>query len=354
MTKPNADSARPEERSDDPAVKGDTAGFAGRGERSRDLPPGRAAGPTKTIKKLKDLRPGHVLASGTPVCAGCGGLEAINQAYDILGNNTVFVNAAGCMTLLATYPHTPFRGSWLYTAMASAPAGAQGVRDALDVLKKKGRIAEDEDLDVVVLTGDGSAYGMGLSATSGAIERGLDFIYLCYDNEGYGNTGHQYSGATPHAARTATSRGPHGFAGYKKDLFSIWAAHHPAYVATVAAAAPLDLAKKFQRARELSGPRLIIALAPCPTGWGFDPQRSMEIGKLAIDTGVFPLKESVDGRVVHTQVPKQRLPAERYLETQERFAHLFEPERDEAALTEIQAQVDAYWKDAEPAKESQP
>ncbi|MCU0970598.1 MAG: thiamine pyrophosphate-dependent enzyme, partial [Gammaproteobacteria bacterium] len=101
------------------------------------------------------------------------------------------------MTLLAAYPFTPFRGSWLYTSMASAPAGAQGVRDALDILAAKGRMRPEEDLEVVVLTGDGAAYGMGLSATSGAIERGLDFIYLCYDNEGYGNTGQQYSGATP-------------------------------------------------------------------------------------------------------------------------------------------------------------
>jgi pyruvate ferredoxin oxidoreductase beta subunit len=119
---------------------------------------------------------------------------------------SVFVNAAGCMTLLSVYPFTPFRGSWLYTAMASAPAGAQGVRDALDILIEQGRMPPEEDLQVV-LTGDGSAYGMGLSATSAAIERGLDFLYIVYDNEGYGNTGQQTSAATPHGARTSTCRG---------------------------------------------------------------------------------------------------------------------------------------------------
>jgi pyruvate ferredoxin oxidoreductase beta subunit len=291
----------------------------------------------------KTLPSTHLLGTGTPMCAGCGGLEAIHEIYDILGAKTVFLNAAGCMTLLAVYPFTPFRGSWLYTAMASAPAGAQGVRDALDILLKKGHLGLEEDLEVVVLTGDGAAYGMGLSATSSAIERGLNFIYICYDNEGYGNTGQQYSEATPHAARTATSRGVRGFPGYKKDLFAIWAAHRPAYVATVVGAEPMDLAPKIEKAKNLQGPRLIITLAPCPTGWDFDPQESVEIGKLAVKTGVWPLKEYIDGRVMHTRIPKSRLPVEEYLKKQGRFAHLFHPERKDALIQEIQANVDRYW-----------
>ena len=187
----------------------------------------------KTYKRIKDLPTSRLLGTGTPMCAGCGGLAALKEIYDILGEKTVFVNAAGCMTLLANYPYTPFRGSWLYTAMASAPAGAQGIRDALDILLAKGRLAADEDLETVVLTGDGSAYGMGLSATSGAMDRNLDFLYICYDNEGYGNTGQQASAATPLGARTATSRGRLGHRGRKKDLFAVWAAHRPAYVATI-------------------------------------------------------------------------------------------------------------------------
>jgi len=267
----------------------------------------------------------------------------LQQVYDVLGPKTVFVNAAGCMTLLSVYPFTPFRGSWLYTAMASAPAGAQGVRDALDILLEQKRMKREEDLDVVVLTGDGAAYGMGLSATSAAIERDLDFLYLCYDNEGYGNTGQQFSGATPHAARTATSKGPRGFTGYKKDLFSIWAAHKPAYVATVIGSEPLDLARKIEKARQLKGPRLIIALAPCPPGWDFDPRESADIGKLAVTTGVWPLKEYVDGKVVHTKIPRSPSPVEDYLKKQGRFAHLFAPERNEELLQEIQSKVDNYW-----------
>jgi pyruvate ferredoxin oxidoreductase beta subunit len=216
--------------------------------------------------------------------------------------------------------------------MASAPAGAQGIRDALDILIEQQRLHASEDLQVVVLTGDGAAYGMGLSSTSGAMERDLDFIYICYDNEGYGNTGQQFSGATPHAARTATSTGPHGFAGYKKDLFSIWAAHKPAYLATVIGAEPLDLARKIEKAKQLEGPRMIIALAPCPTGWDYAPRDSADIGKLAVTTGVWPLKE-------------QRQPVEAYLEKQGRFAHLFAPRRDEQLLQELQDSVDSYWAD---------
>jgi pyruvate ferredoxin oxidoreductase beta subunit len=295
------------------------------------------------FRSTKDLPSAHLLGTGTPMCAGCGGLQALHQIYDVLGEKTVFLNAAGCMTLLSVYPFTPFRGSWLYTAMASAPAGAQGVRDALDILLEQGRIPSREDLRVVVLTGDGAAYGMGLSATSGAIERGLDFLYIVYDNEGYGNTGQQYSGATPHAALTATSRWGAGFRGEKKDLFDIWVAHRPAYAATVIGAEPLDLARKVEKAMSIRGPKLILALAPCPTGWDFDPERTVDIGRLAVRTGVWPLKEYVNGKVVHTKDPQERKPVEDYLRLQRRFAHLFEPERNEAELASLQARVDTYW-----------
>jgi pyruvate ferredoxin oxidoreductase beta subunit len=295
------------------------------------------------FQSVKDLPSAHLLGSGTPMCAGCGGLQAISQIYDVLGPKTVFVNAAGCMTLLSVYPFTPFRGSWLYTSMASAPAGAQGVRDALDILRARGDISDDDDMQVVVLTGDGSAYGMGLSATSGAIDRGLDFIYLCYDNEGYGNTGQQSSAATPHGARTATNTGSKGYPGFKKDLFSIWTAHRPAYAATVIGSEPLDLARKIERASKISGPRFILALSPCPTGWSYDPAHSVEVARLAVKTGVWPLKEYVDGRVTHTRIPRKREPVERYLELQGRFAHLLRPKRQQHLLDQIQARVDDYW-----------
>ena len=129
----------------------------------------------------------------------------------------------------------------------------------------------------------------------GQLERGLDFLYICYDNEGYGNTGQQYADATPHGAMTSTSTGPGGHPGYKKDLFSIWTAHKPAYVATVIGAEPLDLARKIEKARDIKGPRMIISLSPCPTGWDFDPSLTAEVGKLAVRSGIWPLKEYENG-----------------------------------------------------------
>ncbi|NQV54869.1 MAG: pyruvate synthase [Rhodospirillales bacterium] len=295
------------------------------------------------FERMKDLPSTHLLGAGTTLCAGCGGLQALKEIYDVLGPKTVFVNAAGCMTLLSVYPFTPFQGSWLYTSMASAPAGAQGLRDGFDILKSKGQLSAAEDLEVVVLTGDGAASGIGLSATSGAIDRGLDFIYLCYDNEGYGNTGQQTSPETPHGARTATDAVAMGFPGNKKDLFAIWAANRPAYVATVVGCEPLDLSRKIAKAHDLKGPRLIIALSPCPTGWGYDPKDTVEIGRLAVKCGIWPLKEYVDGKVTHTLRPGSRWPVEKYLKTQRRFAHLFEPRRDDKILWEIQDRVDRYW-----------
>ena len=134
-----------------------------------------------------------------------------------------------------------------------------------------------------------------------------------------------------------------GFAGYKKNLFDIWVAHKPAYAATVIGADPLDLAKKIEKARAIEGPRMIIALSPCPTGWDYDPRETVNVGRLAVKTGVWPLKEYVNGEIVHTRIPRERPPVEEYLKLQGRFKHLFIPQRNDALLAEIQAKVDAYW-----------
>jgi pyruvate ferredoxin oxidoreductase beta subunit len=298
---------------------------------------------------FKDLhqipREEHVFP-GTPLCAGCGGLESLRLAAKVLGNRVVYVNAAGCFTNLAAFPFTPLDASWLYTTMGSAPAGAQGVRDALDVLIAKGRLSGDEDVKVVVLGGDGSTYDMALSSTSGAITRRLDFYYFCYDNEAYGNTGVQLSPATPYGARTATSpcalQHPVGAAQEKKDIFEIWRAHTPPYLATVSPRFPLDLEEKVARAAAYRGPKLILAFAACPTGWLFDPAQTPTVASLAVECGVWPLKEAVDGVVVHTYMPKLH-PVEEYLKLQGRFRHLFEPTVQKEAIAHIQAKVNAYW-----------
>lgn len=302
----------------------------------------------RAYRNLKQLAREEFVLPGTGMCGGCGGLEALRLAAKVLGERVVYVNAAGCLTTLAVFPYTPFRGSWLYTTMASAPAGAQGVRDALDVLIARGRMAPEEDLQVMVVAGDGSTYDMALAATSGAIWRDLDFWYLCYDNESYGNTGVQMSSATPFAARTqttpVTASTPEGMRGSRKDLFEIWRAHRPAYVATVSPRYPLDLARKFEKAAALRGPKLFLAAAPCPTGWEFDPAKTHHYARLQVESGLFPLKEATrDGPVVHTHVPRARRPVEEYMAGQGRFRHLFEPTRRETVLAEAQAAVNRYW-----------
>jgi len=298
-------------------------------------------------KSLRTISHEEPLGPGGPLCAGCGGQLNLRLFHKALGENVVFVNAAGCSTLLATYPLTPLNSSWIYTAMACAPAGAQGVRDALDILKAKGKLSADQDRKVVVLTGDGAAQDIGLSSTMAAIHRGLDFYYLCYDNESYGNTGFQTSASTPYGSRTATCpitpSSPHGSLHEKRDLFEIWRVQRPPYLATVSPAYPLDLSEKIYRAAKFKGPKLFLALTPCPPGWEFDPEWSVEIARLAVETGIWPLKEAIHGEVAHTQIPRKFAPVENYLARQGRFRHLFEPKRDEETIAHIQATVNNYW-----------
>ena len=302
----------------------------------------------KNTLSLKDLVTEDYVVAGTPLCAGCGALLTLRLFHKALGSRVVWVNAAGCMSLLIVYPFTPLKSSWMYTAMACAPAGAQGIRDALDILIERGKIPVEEDLKVVVVTGDGAANDIGLQSTSGAIHRGLDFYYLCYDNEAFGNTGFQYSSATPYGSRTATSPPtpliPEGYRGRKKNLFEIWRAHNPPYLATISLSHPMDLVRKVRRAGEYKGPKLFISLSPCPPGWGIETMDTVRIAKLAVETGVWPLKEAVYGEVHHTFIPRKLKPVEEYLKTQARFRHLFYPVKRDDVIAKIQSEVEEYWR----------
>lgn len=305
---------------------------------------------TTRFKTLKDMPVEDYLTPGNTMCAGCGGILAVRIFHKVLGPNVAWVNAAGCMTITMSYPLSPLKSNWLYTAFASAPAGAQGVRDALDVLMAKGKLPKSEDLKVVVVTGDGAAYDIGFQSTSGAIDRGLDFYYLCYDNEAYGNTGFQMSSSTPYGSSSKTTpptpKYPLGNTNRKKDLFEVWRAEKAPYVATLSNSHGVDFLRKVEKGGTIRGPKLFIDFAACPTGWGYDPKDSIEIEKLAVQTGVWPLKESVDGVVKHTFVPRSLAPVTAYLRTQERFAHLFKPDEKADAIAKIQGSVDAYWREA--------
>ena len=297
-------------------------------------------------RSIKDIPRDEFIATGTTACGGCGGLEVVRLAMKVLGEKVAVVNAAGCFTLLAVYPFTPFRGSGLYTTMGRAPAGAQGVRDALDMLRSKGKLAPDDDLQVVVVAGDGSTNDIALSSTSGTLYRNLNYWYICYDNQAYGNTGMQQSSSTPISAETATT--PAGVALQdaplgRKDIFEIWRAHRPPYIATVSASYPLDLMRKFEEAKAFQGPKMFLASAPCPTGWHFDPAKTERYSKLEVDCGLFPLKKAIHGEVTHTIKKTKWRPVEDYLRDQGRFAHLFQPVEQTELIRAIQASVDRYW-----------
>jgi len=298
-------------------------------------------------RTIRDIPLEENLAPGTLLCAGCGGVLLVRILEKVLGPNVITINAAGCITMLSVFPYTPFRSSWFYTSMPGAPAAAQGVRDALDILIDKKRIAPDQDLKVVVVTGDGAAADIGLQSTSGAIRRKLDFYYLVYDNEAYSNTGFQASGSSPYGSFTKTTTpgkmNPVGALVEKKDLFEIWRAHNPAYVATVSPAHIADMMQKIDRASQLHGPKLFIAASPCPPGWGINSEAVIRVSKMAVDSGVWPLKEAIDGKVRHSLLMRKRKPVEEYLKMQERFEHLFKPVRQEAVLAMLQKKVDAYW-----------
>ena len=300
------------------------------------------------FKTLKDIPAEEYLSAGSPLCAGCGGLLTVRLFHKVLGPNVAWTNAAGCMTMLFGYPFAPIKSNWLYSVFSSAPGSAQGIGDALDVLQAKGKIPASERMKVVVVTGDGAAYDIGLQSTSGAIQRNLDFYYLCYDNESYGNTGFQMSSSTPYGSATRTSEPtvtqPEGYQGRKKNLFEIWRAHSPPYVGTISSSHAVDLMRKVERASKLEGSRLFIALAGCPTGWGFDPQDTIRVERLAVETGMWPLKEAIDGVVKHTVIPRSLKPVEEYLRVQQRYAHLFSPTPNLQAVDRIQQSVNAYWK----------
>ena len=300
------------------------------------------------FRTMKDLPRTDYLAPGNTLCAGCGGMLALRLFHKVLGPRVVWVNAAGCMTVMITYPLSPLKSNWLYTAFESAPAGAQGIRDALDVLIAKGKLRPSEDMKVVVVSGDGAAYDIGLQSTSGAIQRDLDFYYLVYDNESYGNTGFQSSSSTPFGSSSKTTpptdRFPVGNTRPKKDLFEIWRAHSPPYIATLSSAHAVDFMRKVETGTETKGPKLFLAMAGCPTGWGYETEETIRIERLAVETGVWPLKEAMDGVVRHTYVPRALKPVTEYLRTQERYRHLFQPKENAGALAKIQDSVNVYWR----------
>jgi len=263
--------------------------------------------------------------SGHRACQGCGEVLAVRLIHQILGRNTMVASATGCMEIISSsYPDTAWAVPWIHVAFENAAAVASGLSAGLEILMKKGKIPRRR-ISVVGMGGDGGTADIGLQALSGALERGHDMFYICYDNEAYMNTGIQRSSATPFGASTTTSPAGSRSIGqqtWKKNMPMIAAAHGVPYVATLNPSYPLDLARKVEKAKSIRGPKYLHVYASCPTGWRLEPQLAVAIGRLAVQTGVFPLYEIENGILRMTVKPEKLRPLKDYLKPQGRFRHL--------------------------------
>lgn len=292
-----------------------------------------------TLQKLRDG--GELFMPGHRACIGCGEVLAMRQVCKALGKDIIIANATGCMEIISSpFPTTNWDVPWIHALFENTAAVASGLESGLDAMKRKGR-GPAQDVTVVAMGGDGSTFDIGLQALSGALERGHNFIYVCFDNEGYMNTGIQRSSATPYGASTTTSpvgKNSIGQTTQKKDMPLIALAHHIPYLATCTPAHPTDLAKKIKKAKEIKGPAYIHVFSPCPTGWGTDSDVAIELCRLAVDTGVFPLGESVYGQYTLTKPIKELKPLREYLKLQRRFRHL-----SDDVIDQIQEQVHEHY-----------
>ena len=274
-------------------------------------------------KKLVTTR--EFLAEGHNFCTGCGEALAIRLAMKALGENVVMAMATGCDEVCTTpLPYTSWRVPWLHTLFENTAAEISGVEAGLKILVKKGRMPE-RDIICVAMGGDGATSDIGVQALSGAFERGHDFIYICLDNEAYMNTGIQRSSATPYGASTTTAPAGKFSIGQitrKKNMVAIAAAHGIPYVATACPSYRFDLMKKVKKGAELKGPAYVHILSPCPTGWRYSSNLTIEMGQLAVQTGIFPLYEIENGRYRLNADPPELKPVREYLRLQGRYRHL--------------------------------
>ncbi|OPY15568.1 MAG: Pyruvate synthase subunit PorB [Syntrophus sp. PtaB.Bin075] len=265
-------------------------------------------------------------AAGHRACQGCGEALAIRLMCKALGKDTVIVNATGCMEVVSTmYPTTAWKLPWMHVAFPNAAAVASGVEAGLKVLRRKGKIS-DRYVKTVGIGGDGGTVDIGLQALSGAMERGHDMLYVCFDNEAYMNTGIQRSGATPFGASTTTAppgKVSSGNPTWKKNMPEIMVAHNLPYVATACHSYPIDFMNKVKKARSIKGPSYIHCLSVCPTGWRCRTRECIAMGRLAVQTGAFPLYEVEHGKYKLSSVmPETLRPLEDYIKLQGRFRHL--------------------------------
>jgi len=291
---------------------------------------------------LKDLPIEECVLPGNAACPGCPATMALRVVFKALGKKTIMVVPACCTAVIESlYPTASFDIPVMNIAFEAAAAGASGIEAAL---RKQGR----DDITVVAWAGDGGTYDIGIQALSGALERQTNFIYMCYNNQIYSNTGIQRSGATPYAAWTTTTVG--GKTEFRKEMGEIVQAHHIPYSAQTCVSYPEDLYNKIKKAKSIKGPKYVEILAPCPPGWRFGMEKTVELGTLAVETGAWALYEVENDVVTFNGKSKlllegkiQRKPIEDWLKLQGRFRHLFVPEKDIQALNAIEEHIDKLW-----------
>ncbi|MCX7926774.1 MAG: pyruvate synthase subunit PorB [Candidatus Omnitrophica bacterium] len=273
-----------------------------------------------------------VYSPGHTACAGCGQSLAVRLVLEATGKNTIVVNNTGCLEVFSTkYPESAFEVPFIHSLFENAAAVASGVEAALKYLGKK------EQINVIAQAGDGGTADIGLQALSGMMERGHDVLYVCYDNEAYMNTGIQRSGLTPLLAHTTTS--PKGSQSWgnlrpKKPMPEIARAHGIPYVAVASIGFPQDIQRKVKKACSIKGPKYIQIHVPCPLGWQYSPQQTIEIGKLAVETGLYPLIEYEYGKLTAVRKISPK-PVEEYLKTQGRFKHILDKPEQIKQIQEI-------------------
>ncbi len=282
------------------------------------------------IKSLKEIPSDNLVTGGHALCSGCGPSIGLRLTLLALGPKTIIVNAAGCFTLQPTFPYNPFRVPWLFLAIENTGAALTGIHHALKSIKK------EKDVNVVGYVGDGALYDIGLQSMSNTLERGDDVFFICYNNQNFANTGVQMSSATPKFAWTTTT--PRGNPFMRKPICKIVAAHGTPYVATATIGFPLDYMNKLKRAKNIKGPKFIDLLGPCVPGWGFDSNKTVEVSKLAVETGAWPLYEIVNGKFSLTYKPDKLKSVKDYLRLQRRFRHLKPKE-----INQIQKIINEQW-----------
>lgn len=284
------------------------------------------------------------LSGGHRLCAGCGASIIVRQVLMGTKDPVVVGASTGCLEVATTiYPYTAWKTSFIHNAFENVAATISGAETAYRALKKKGKIKKD--IKFVAFGGDGGTYDIGLQALSGALERGHNFVYVCYNNEAYMNTGIQRSGATPKGASTTTApagKASYGKQQFRKDLTSIVAAHKIPYVAQASASNWNDLVTKSEKAFKVDGPAFLNVIAMCHRGWRFPQEDTIQVSKLAVETGFWPLIEIENGVWKFTYKPKQRKPVVEFLKPQGRFKHLFK-EENKPILDEIQKDIDDNW-----------